>query len=106
MPIELSLRRTWPDNPDSRNDFVVIYQGRSVARIMLQMGSFNEQKWSWSVYGFSRAISRHTPITMSGKENDLEAAKAEVRAVIERIVAAGFQPDPLPPEWRPGSAFK
>jgi hypothetical protein len=95
--VKLALRRTWPDDPHSKNDFVVIIAGtkRSLARMMLVRRSDFKEGWSWSINGFVAP-------GISGQSETLEEAKAETKAHVMRLLDAGTPRMPEPAKWRPG----
>ena len=68
-----TLRRTWPEDPDRPDDYVVRYDGKDVGRTYQTIGAGGATVWIWTIYGSSR----------SGREPTLEAAKARWRAAFE-----------------------
>jgi hypothetical protein len=99
--MNLVLRRTWPDDPHSTQDFIVAVAGtqKSLARMMLITRSDHRKIWSWSIYGFIAP-------GIGGQSDTLEEAKAETKAHVMRLLDAGTPQMPEPAKWRPGSAFQ
>ena len=45
-----TMRRTWPDKPDSASDYVFAFNGREVGRCYV--GRFAARdRWRWTIYG-------------------------------------------------------
>jgi hypothetical protein len=45
-----TMRRTWPENPDSANDYVFAFNGREVGRCYIGRFAGRDQ-WRWTIYG-------------------------------------------------------
>jgi len=43
--MKLTIRKTWPDHPMRDNDFVVLLDGKSLARIMLCVRADFREVW-------------------------------------------------------------
>jgi hypothetical protein len=46
--MKLTIRKTWPDHPMRDNDFVVLLDGKSLARIMFCVRADFREVWEWS----------------------------------------------------------
>jgi hypothetical protein len=68
-----TMRRTWPDNPESPNDFVFRYDGVDVGRCYLTRAAGSRDVWLWTVYGTSRG----------GMEDALDEAKRKFKETFE-----------------------
>lgn len=94
----LTLRRTWSD-PRETSDFIVCDDGgRSLARVYRDKTTTTE-RWYWSVNGFNVPQDGN----MRGDASSLDEAKELMRPVIHRLLEAGTQLMPNPPEWKRGT---
>lgn len=84
-------RITWPDNPDSRNDYVFRFRGYDVGRCHLQRMAGNQMKWSWSIYsGCGWCVKRPlAAVPMGGLADTLDAAQEQFKKCFEQYRAAG-----------------
>lgn len=77
----LTLRRTWSDKPEE-DDWVVVGNGRRVARIYRDTSSYTE-RWIWSVCGFNIPQTAD----MRGDAHSFEQAKTLTKPIVERLIA-------------------
>jgi hypothetical protein len=68
-----TMRRSWPDNPESPNDFVFRCDGVDVGRCYLTRAAGSRDVWLWTVYGTSRG----------GMEETLDEAKRKFKETFE-----------------------
>jgi hypothetical protein len=69
-----TLRRTWPDNPDSSEDYEFFYKGKAVGRVYL--GHFaRADRWRWTIY----------ETNLGALELTLDDAKAKFKEAFERL---------------------
>jgi hypothetical protein len=83
MKPKLSLR---PAGLGMANDFVVIFNGRDIARTYRIDHGPKGPHWAWSVYAFGPQDG-----SMRGSAATLDEAKRELRESIERCLGEGRQ---------------
>jgi hypothetical protein len=81
-----AMRRTWPDNPESQNDFVFRCDGVDVGRCYRTRATGSRDVWLWTVYGTSRG----------GMEDTLDEAKRKFKETFEAVARAS-NPSGHPP---------
>ena len=68
-----TLRRAFPENPDSKDDYVFRCDGVDVGRCYLMRGAGNRAVWRWTVYGKSSG----------GMSDTLDEAKRKFKETFE-----------------------
>ena len=68
-----TLRRCWPDNPDSQDDYQFCCDGVPVGRCYFMEAAMRRPVWRWTVYNVSGG----------DMEDTLEEAKAKFKAAFE-----------------------
>jgi hypothetical protein len=89
-------RITWPDNPDSRDDYVFRFNGYDVGRCHIQGMAGNQRKWTWAIYfGCAYCAARRlAAVPLDGAADTLEGAQAQFKACFEQYRTAGALKDP------------
>ena len=79
-----TLRRTWPDEPDRRDDYLFRCAGADVGRCYLRSLAGNESRWQWTIY-IGRSVKRVIQgVPISGNAETLDQAKVQFRESFER----------------------
>jgi hypothetical protein len=74
-----SMRVTWPDEPDRRDDFVFRVDGKDAGRCYQTIATMDRGwVWRWAVYGTSKG----------GMEDTLEDAQAKFKIEYEKCQAS------------------
>jgi hypothetical protein len=92
VAVTYTYRPTWPDNPNSIDDFVFKFSGHDVGRCYLKRTAHHELKWSWTIYiggGPDRASRSVYGIAIAGAADTLDDAKAAFKKSFEKMREAG-----------------
>jgi hypothetical protein len=81
----LTLRLTWPDEPEAIHDWCVMDDGHRVGRIRYATESSSHDKWFWCI----NLPYRTAPANRQGWASTLNDAKARFMAGWETYKAAG-----------------
>ena len=79
----LTLRRTWPDRPHPKEDWLVLDDGIEVGQIEKNDTAAGEPRWEWALTGATWCAYQHG-IRGSGVAPNLDAAKTAWREAYER----------------------
>lgn len=82
-----SLRRTWPDNPDSTDDYEFRWNGISVGRTYKDIFA-RDVRWLWTIY-IKGEVYEVQDVPITGLELSLDDAKARFKDSFERMIKAG-----------------
>ena len=69
-----SMRLTWPDEPNRRDDFVFRVDGKDAGRCYLTHATGRRDVWRWTIYGTSKG----------GMEDTLQDAQAKFKIEYEK----------------------
>jgi hypothetical protein len=93
--LRLTLRRTWPDEPFPRDDWLVLDNGEKVGRVYEASGTAGT-KWFWAINGGHASHAASSGIRASGLAPTFETAKATWREQYEQWLRLSGHSDSHP----------
>jgi hypothetical protein len=85
-------RLTWPDKPESKDDYVFRCDGIDVGRCYLRGLTAGESKWWWTIFialGPGTPRQRVEGIPIQGSADKLELAQEAFKLNFDKMIAAG-----------------